>query len=465
MPKRPNIIFIVLDSLRADHVSCYGYNRRTTPNIDMLSNEGIVFKNAISPGIATTEVHASWFTGLYLPEHGIHSGNKRYINRNLKVLPEILKKEGYKTVAFSDNPYVSRNTGMDRGFGEFYDTGNFDTKFSDRLSDRVINKILKAINYGYLEYSKKYRVERVIDKIIEWLKHKKDSNPYFLFSLIIDTHIPHFPPLRYRRRFLKNVISEEKIRIVNSSPVKVLSGEVSLSTSDYEILKDLYDANISFVDDQLNRLFREIRSYKFADNTMLIITADHGDQFGEHGLIGHSMSLYDTLIKVPLIIWYPMKITDSIVYNHQVQTIDLFTTILKNADIDVHENNNGRIGADLIGIGKKNISNNTPAFVEHGFWKHEKLMNHPMNYKKWCIRTNSFKLIKSENNKNEFYDLVRDPGETMNLIEKDIPERIGMEKVLDKIKSDLHMRVHEDLEKKIKTDADFEERLKGLGYM
>ncbi len=462
--KKPNIIFIVLDSLRAGHVSCYGYKRETTPNIDKIAKGGVIFKNAISQGIATAEVHASWFTGLYLSEHGVHSGNKKYINDKLKILPHILKQSGYETVAFSNNPFVSKFKGMDRGFNTFYDPHNFDSIWDKRLSARVVNKFLNVIHLDYLEYAVKYKAERMVDKMIEWLKHNKDTQPFFMFSIFIDTHIPHYPPRRFMRKILNVDISNDLLKKINSNPKKILSGEILLSQKDFDVLKSLYDANIVFVDSQLRRLFKVLSKLNLVEDTVLIITADHGDQFGEHNLIGHSMSLYDCLLKVPLIIRYPQAVPANTIFTPQVQTIDLFTTILETAGLRPDQHGNGRIGINLLNILKEGQSSNLFAYAEQGRYNVEGLHNHPFNSRKWCIRTNKFKYIKSDNNRDEFYNLESDPEETDNLINQKNQEKEELKHLLNLFISNLRLKIEDETNKTMEADKDTEERLKALGY-
>jgi arylsulfatase A-like enzyme len=465
MKKRPNIIFIVLDSLRADHVSCYGYERNTTPNIDRIAEEGAIFRNAISPGIATAEVHASWFTGLYLSEHGVHSGNRRYISDSLKCLPSLLQESGYDTAGFSCNPFVSKFKGMDRGFSTFKDPDKFDAEWSNKFLDRAINRFLKSVHFGYLEYSKKYRAEKMSEAMMDWFKNRKGDDPFFMFSIFIDTHIPHHPPLRYRRKYLREDISESMLEKLNSDPVKILSGEVSLNGHEYELLKDLYDANIAFVDGQLQRLFRLLDGSGVLDNTVLIITADHGDQFGEHGLFGHSLSLYDTLLKVPLIIRYPDQISPGLSCTKQVQTIDLFTTILEIGGVETEVHNNGRRGTNLIDYAKNDSDFDIPAYAEQGRWNRKELLGHPFNNKKWCIRTNSHKYIKADSGNNELYALETDPKERVNLISKDLPEKEILSKKLDEIISGLIEQKTSGAEESGDIDESIEGRLKALGYL
>jgi arylsulfatase A-like enzyme len=147
------------------------------------------------------------------------------------------------------------------------------------------------------------------------------------------------------------------------------------------------------------------------DNTVLIITADHGDQFGEHGLFGHSLSLYDTLLKVPLIIRYPDQISPGLSCTKQVQTIDLFTTILEIGGVETEVHNNGRRGTNLIDYAKNDSDFDIPAYAEQGRWNRKELLGHPFNNKKWCIRTNSHKYIKADSGNNELYALETDPKE------------------------------------------------------
>jgi arylsulfatase len=291
------VLLITIDSLRADHLGCHGYLKNTTPNIDRLAQDGILFTQAISTGTWTIPSIPSILTSLYQPHHGIFSYGDTLNNKAVS-LAEVLSKKAYRT-AFMGPRFFSEIKGIERGFDYFN------------------NKQENA------------KADKLTDKVIEWIKgHKKER--FFLWLHYFDPHAPYRPPAPYNSMFISNVAANEK-PVVNTNPeyagipnYALLEGNHGL---DYYIAQ--YDGTIRFVDDQIGRLLNSLKESMIYNDTLIIITADHGELLGEHGIyFVHGGLPLDAVIKIPLIMHYN-KYSKGLIIDCQVSLIDLAPTILE----------------------------------------------------------------------------------------------------------------------------------------
>jgi arylsulfatase A-like enzyme len=299
-PASPNILVILVDALRADHLSNYGYERPTSPNIDRIAHQGTLFENAFSTSSWTKPSHASLLTGRYTYEHeteGWGSLDDRY-----PTISEVLQARGYRTGAFSANVWVfSRRYGFGRGFVHFED--HYRTINSD-----VVNTLYGRI-IEYYVFHRVLGIDHKIDRrsaqdinqaLLRWIERDPDR-PFFAFINYYDVHDPYMPPQPYRSMFSE---LEKPGGLINTDwdmdhiymPLtpEQLQGEI-----------DAYDGAIACVDEHIGQLFSELHRRGMTENTLIVITSDHGDMFGEHGLFEHTNSLYREVIHVPLIFWWP----------------------------------------------------------------------------------------------------------------------------------------------------------------
>ncbi|RIL03872.1 MAG: hypothetical protein DCC75_12830, partial [Proteobacteria bacterium] len=257
-PTGKNVILVMLDTLRADHVGFFGYERDTTPALDRFASENLAFVNAITSAPWTPPAVGSMFTGLYASSHGMMPPNGRELARKSSsslgdanlTLAEILKEQGYQTAAVSPNPWIKSEFGYAQGFDNFY--------YRDRARADEINRA----------------AFKVLDSF------SKES-PFLLYLHYLDPHDPYNPPGEYSTKF---------------------KGSLNARTYTPEIMADinLYDGEIRFMDDMLGRLFEELRSRKLWDESIILIIADHGEQFKERGFQGHGFHLYNEEVHVPL---------------------------------------------------------------------------------------------------------------------------------------------------------------------
>ncbi|MFW6119994.1 MAG: sulfatase, partial [Petrotogales bacterium] len=292
---KPNFLIILSDCTRPDKLSCYGYKRNTTPNIDKLAKEATVFTNAYTQGVWTLPTHASLFTGLYPSEHGLLSATEKLdvqIDKNIPTLAGQLKEEGYMTAGISNNPWVGRLTGMDRGFDFFMESDgtiedHIGIDFEVPSSIGLINKVQKLSKGFFFKLLIPYLIRRPVftefsidlaKKIISYVE-KNDRN-FFIFMNLMDTHQPYYPP----RKELKHVCNHRSYPwsslIANYKIRQFYQGKNVENIS--EILNDYYDASLHHQDKHVGSLFSYLRSENLVDETMIFFTADHGKNLGEY---------------------------------------------------------------------------------------------------------------------------------------------------------------------------------------
>jgi arylsulfatase A-like enzyme len=316
----PNVIVIVVDTLRADHLSSYGYERETSPFMDSLAAEGVRFENAISPSSWTQPSHASMLTGRYTYEH---QAETQPLDDTYPTIGEAMQASGYRTGAFSANTlFFTRRQGFGRGFLHFED--NYHSVPDAFLNSSLYGLLFdfyglrKVMNYEGVP-TRKYAID-INRSALNWID--KSDRPFFVFINYFDVHDPYTPPEPYRSKFSSTPNPGGLINGFMERYAPVLTPE-QIQT---EI--DAYDGSIAYVDDQINALLSELEARGELENTIVIITSDHGESLGEHGLLQHSASLYRPEIHVPLIVWGPGIVPAGLVVDTPVSTVGLPVTIL-----------------------------------------------------------------------------------------------------------------------------------------
>ncbi|MEE8580551.1 MAG: sulfatase-like hydrolase/transferase, partial [Myxococcota bacterium] len=259
--ERPNIVLIVLDTVRADRIACYGYERPTSPRIDELAARGIRFENASSTSSWTLPAHASLFTGVYPIDHGATQEHPR-LEADKRTLAEILGGYGYATLAVSANPLVGSVTGLRRGFHRYTETWRGTGAAAG--DDPRAHPNLRAAR--------------------SLLQEKESGQPFFLFLNFMEAHSPYTPREPYRSRFLSHAESDPLVASAENRRVAdfYLSPE-SVPRRELDILSDLYDAEIAEVDELVGVFVDELEALGALENTLVVITSDHGENFGDHG--------------------------------------------------------------------------------------------------------------------------------------------------------------------------------------
>jgi len=307
-----NVILIVIDTLRADHLGCYGYSRNTSPEIDKLSKEGIIFKNMVAQSSWTKPSTASILSGLYPKNHGAMTGKGR-LPEEIHLLSEILRGYGYHSYAFVGNIHVSQAAGFNQGFKEFFYFQEKDVK--------VVPNIF-------------VRSDELNNSLASFIRQLDDTSNNFIYIHYMDPHHPYLPK---EKHFSK----ENKKRFTNAfSLPKAIS---SMNEEERRILLieaiNAYDDEILYNDKMIGNMVRMLKKKNMYSNSIIIITSDHGEEFFEHGNFTHGKSLYDEQLKVPLIIHMPGKTHKTI--NEIANQVDILPTILSLLEIPIPKNIDG----------------------------------------------------------------------------------------------------------------------------
>ncbi len=320
-PGAPDVVVVVLDTVRADHVSAYGYARPTTPNFDALAAEGALFADATAPATWSLPSHASLFTGLFVSAHGAHDEHK-FLDAGPPTLAETLAAAGYDTRCFTANSWISDGLGLTRGFAwcdEAWRGGQVarDFQFVYRLLDR----------FGF-SAPDKGGAEAVGD-FEQWAATRPaDAPPAYAFLNFIEAHFPyHQLPDDYLRRFTplsRNALRALSLRLMVAQfgNDRVDPGEAA------EPAVAMYDGGVAYADHLLGRVVEALRRRGTLDRTIVVVLADHGELLGEHGEFGHGHSLYEVGIRVPLAVRYPPRVPRAVRVPAPVSTVGVYATVL-----------------------------------------------------------------------------------------------------------------------------------------
>lgn len=297
---RPNLVLITLDTVRADHLSAYGYGRATTPNLDRAARQGVLFENAIATSSWTFPSHASMFTGLLPHQHGANYSSP--LATGCLTLAQALESEGYDTAAFVANTlWFMPARGMDRGF-DVYDDNSFSLlhNFRKTLGGRGFQEVYSHLR-GAGDFDRK-DARQLNHEIFDWLGHRSKS-PFLMFVNYYDAHDPYVAPRPYDKFFGPTSASLSRR---GRSVLHAQQASQRLSAEDTASLIGAYDNCLAFLDRQVGELLTFLANSPDGSNTIVVITSDHGEAFGEHGCYGHGRcGLNRELLHVPLIVFGP----------------------------------------------------------------------------------------------------------------------------------------------------------------
>jgi len=303
-PQAPNVLLIVLDTVRAHNLSLYGYERATTPNLEQLASRSVVFERALSTAPWTLPSHAGMFTGRFA--HELLANWNTPLDATHPTLAEQFSGQGYLTAGFVANTgYCSAEQGLNRGFIHYEDYRVSRGQLASSLTlIRVIadNFRLRRL-FNNDEHLNRQSADVVSGKFLRWLSAQR-ARPFFVFLNYYDAHEPYLPPAPFDRKFGpgRRQGKHSALHHLNWNPA---FGRRTLTSPELQEEVDAYDGAIAYLDQQLGRLFAELRERGVYDNTVIIITSDHGEEFGEHGVYDHGNSLYLPSVHVPLLISFP----------------------------------------------------------------------------------------------------------------------------------------------------------------
>ena len=400
--KQPNVIFISIDTLRADHLGCYGYERATSPFIDSLSADAVRFTRAYSETSWTLPSHMSMITSQYPHVHGVETDEQGLLE-STKTLAEVLSEAGYHTSAFISWVYVGKQYGFGQGFNEF-------------------TELLPAEHLVDASTKWSYKAEQVTDAVLEWLR-KSSEKPFFLFVHYFDPHVNYEPPAPYDRMFDPDYKgqAEGTFRWLRDYIKKPFHEPNTISPRDLQYITALYDGEIRYTDTHVERLFEGIDKMVGLDKCLVVLTGDHGEELNEHGSMeGHQWTLYEEVVHVPLIFRFPKKACAPMVVDTLAGLIDIGPTILDWLGIAKPVGFQGRTLMPAIN-GRQKQGAERILFAE--------TRRHSI---KQSIRTERYKLIRSEGiwasvpgvpvvGSYEMYDMKKDPAEQKNIYDKSSP--------------------------------------------
>jgi arylsulfatase A-like enzyme len=425
----PNIILIVMDAVRADHLSCYGYSVPTTPGLDEIAAKGLIFDRAFAAAPWTPPSHASLFTGTYPARHGVDVGENLYLSSLYPTMAEILSRNGYATLGILPDAHLSAARGFSRGFTDFVETFRMPYVALDYHS---ATSLLRNLILG--RDARAYHSSRLLK---QWL-HKQVSSgtqPFFAFINYKTAHNSYRSPLPFRSRFkIAPATGQDprKLRYyANGGAYPYMAGGLDMTERDMQVVQSWYDGAIAYLDHSIRDLQQCLRELGVYDDTLMIVTADHGENFGDHGLGYHLFCLYDSLIRVPLLIIYPRLGERGKRIQSLVSLTDVLPTVLEliGCDLDEYPALQGKSllpfdGSEVHGhilaeFGRPQymLKRLAARYPEHSFSRYDKGLQ--------CIRTAELKLIVGSDGSEELYHLDEDPAETRNVIE-DYPAEADM---------------------------------------
>jgi arylsulfatase A-like enzyme len=410
MKTRPNIILISADSLRADHLGCYRFPLATSPHIDAMACQGVLGENMFCPVIPTQPSHTTIFTGQHPLTHGIVAhGGKAKLSRSAPFLPELLLEEGYTTCAV-------------------------DTLFRERIwfgrgYENLLDPSLHHVFYATVTQ------EELNDRAIHWMKTLPGNKPFFLFIHYWDVHYPYIPPERYQREFYSggNPVDPDNHILDNwwEHPIGAMARDTWLRTPDGVVtdphyVTGLYDGEIRYLDEGMANLNAALEQMGIAENTLVMLLADHGESMTEHRIFYDHYGLYDCTIRVPLIVRWPGgNLRAGSRLPHFLQLTDVAPTLLEAAGVPIPREMDGR----------SFLKQMTGAAEPSGY---DRVISLESTWQaKYSLRTDRYKFILSRepdllgNPPRELYDLQADPQEERNLAEEDAPLAASLEAELE----------------------------------
>jgi arylsulfatase A-like enzyme len=388
-PNPKNIVLISIDTLRADHLSAYGYGRGTSPAIDRLAGEGVLFEEAYSQSPKTAASHMTIMTGLYPEAHGVRNWeekDQRRLSDAIPTLATLLRRAGYRTVAYVGGGNVGGGLGFDQGF-------------------QIYRRIAGA--------KPVFRVAALALEELARPAHPSERPPFFLFVHTFETHDPYLPPQRYAKLYTdpgydgRIIGSRVKLRLVSMGRGwwkrhQAYWARVDReSPRDVQHLRDLYDGEIRYTDDQIGGFLERLRSLGLEDETLVVFLSDHGEQFLEHGAFMHN-DVYQEVLRVPLILRFPGDAPEEGKgrrVREIVRLIDVMPTLLEFVGLPVPDHAQGRSLLPLLrGAG------DTPRAV-FSQWRSKRYES---------LRAGDWKYIRRPS-EDELFNLAEDPMEQRNL--------------------------------------------------
>lgn len=381
----PNVLLISLDTLRADHLGSYGYHRDTSPFLDEFASSGVRFESAFVNTHSTAPSHATLLSSRYQETHGVHldlfamarhenDPSMLHFPPDLPMVQELMAGAGYRTCAITGGGYVSAEMGFQRGFDHYDDTS-------------------RDVRSGAA-------------KLLEWLRNNPGEAPKFVFFHTYQVHGPYLSPPEYQEMFgpagAPPEAGPDPVQTVRRTIAENILHADRISPGMLEYLRNRYDRSLRYTDDTLRDLFAELRTTGFLDNALVVIISDHGEEFGEHGRLQHTDTLFEELVHIPLLVAGP-GVEGGRVSRRMASTIDIAPTILSYCGVEVPEDFEG---ADLLS-GDEDAD--AKVFFQRGNFAYG------VRTRRWKFVIGAQPQALTPANPVSLYDIEADPGEQHNL--------------------------------------------------
>jgi arylsulfatase A-like enzyme len=437
-PDRPNLILITIDTLRADHLGCYGYPRDTSPFIDSLANRGVIFTRAFASMATTAPSHASILTSLYPIQHNVRK-NGHVLDDSFLTMAEFLLGMGYKTAGFVSTNVHFKVGNMNQGF-ELFDEPPKTS--SERVADQTVSRAIK------------------------WLDKRTLDDRFFLWIHLFDPHTPYNPLNRFPEQS-----ADEKERFVNFLLNRQHIDFDFYGKSRYNLLSvmDSYDGEILAVDSAIRDLFNHMDKKGLNANTIWIITSDHGEGLGNHRYKSHGRLIYNETIRVPLIFYFSSGTFSNRVVDHVVEHIDVLPTIAELVGVRSNGWHVWMQGVSLVPLFLKQYQKfpNKYAFSQRREYDGENIVTSEANDEgyedgeKYALQDTEYKYILHTKGGDEFFNIADDPYEVTNLIGRGFAEEDRLREALISRIGDFKRQIERQPES---VDQETVERLRSLGY-
>jgi arylsulfatase A-like enzyme len=478
--RRPNVLWVVWDTVRADRLSLYGHDRPTTPRLDAWAAGARVFEDCLSTAGYTLPAHGSMFTGLLPSEHCAHNDHI-VLDEAHTTIAELLQGAGYRTYLYSANPNISGAQGFDQGFDVAEHP--WSPRFRDRAARIVSDKLAAEDLSSELPelFRRAAQQEPVLnawhikaagelaqEALLSWLAGSDDERPYFAFVNYMEAHRPLVPPRAYRERMMT---PEQVERSYGVDRGWLPTWEYTFGLREYgeqelELTRATYDAALAELDDLFGNLLDALREAGLLEDTIVVLTSDHGEHLGEQHMLDHQFSVYQPLLRVPLIVHYPERFAPGR-DDRPVANFDLFPTLL--------ELTGGSPPGGLLTKSISLLADSTTRlrFAEDPAPDQRVLAmvaeQHPdWDATRWrqTLRTvvrDGRKLIRASDDRVELFDLTTDPLEDRNLVAEEAATAAELRDDLEAFAGTLSLcsPAGEQLE----MTPEQIERLKALGYL
>lgn len=419
------VIFVLIDTLRADALGCYGYDRPTSPRIDALAAQGTVFTDVSSPAAWTKPSTASVLTGLWPSRHGaLQHGSNLRTPEGVPTLAEAFAEAGFATAGFVSNPNVKANFEFDRGFDEFFDKPVDDNVPNAAIRDSLFGNLLMAVTRYQFNWKYANDIFAMNRHVESWLRTNAEED-FFLYVHYIDPHTPYAPPARWRREFER------------SHP------GFPLHTRRRALVgRDLYDAEVRTIDEGFASILDLLEELGIADETLIAITSDHGEEFDEKGMFEHGKSLYQAEVFVPMIFAGPGVAPQRVAT--PVNTTQIPATLLEMAGIEHSDDGTPPVFGDARSVGQV-LRGESFDGLPMNFLENEFTMSQAPtpDFVHQGLRDGPWKLVLTQKSKDrpidrypseELFNISTDPNETRNLFyDEDQQDRV--ERLMERLRA------------------------------